>query len=197
MNLFPAVISFIALAISIWGYFHHHKRARFNIMEQSFDALQRINEKALESDLNLLAAIQSANPMDKTPVDEARIIYFHYMRINRIFKAYEYRRGRFISQRQANRIMQPHFGALKGAMPKFDAIMARGYPEDFTVWLKKKIEKSEAPSLLSIDSAANKQEPDYYAEVQESLDKKESGVGNAPIPNSTTKVQGPISSTDS
>lgn len=148
----PIGLSCLAIAISVWGYFYHHKRARFDIMEQSFDALQRINEKALDSDLNLLAAIQSGNPLDRTGEDEARLIYFYYMRINRVFRAYEYRRGKFINQRQADRIMQPAIGTLKGALPKIDAILSRGYPEDFIVWLKKRIENADAPKLISSDS---------------------------------------------
>ncbi len=149
LNWASVWVPLFSVIFAVWSYYKYYKKNRFDIMEKSFDALQRINEQALESDKNLLAAIQSGNPLDKTTKDEARIIYFWYMRINRIFRAYEYRRGRFISQNQADRIMYPAIGTLKSAMPKINAILERGYPEDFTEWLVVEIEESKAPELIS------------------------------------------------
>lgn len=133
---FVAAVAAVAAAIfSFWLHSFERRRRRFDILEQSFDVLQRVNEKALESDDNLCAAILSGNPGDKTSVEEARIVYFHYMRINRMFRAYEYMKGGYLSEADADRIIKPHLGTLKPVMPKLRAILARGYPPDFIEYL--------------------------------------------------------------
>ena len=118
-------------------------------MEQSFDVLQRINEKALENDQNVLAAVLSANPGDKMTADEARIIYFHYMRINRIFRAYEYHLGGFISSRQRDRIARPQIRTLVSVKDQLPEIIQRGYPEDYLEYLMTELGTVKLPDKIN------------------------------------------------
>lgn len=151
---------FAGLFVAGWAiiqFFYERRRRRFEILEQSFDVLQRLNEKALETDSNLRAAILSGHPEDQTPIDEARIIYFHYMRINRMFRAYEYLRGGYITRFEADRIMAPHLGTLKPIAQKLPAILARGYPEDFAKYLIKRVEEAKnLPVITGPDSAPSR-----------------------------------------
>jgi len=141
-------ISTFSTALLLFGVFFWGLRQRqFDFLEQSFDLLQRINEKALENDKNAIAAIKSGNPNDNTKAEEARIIYFHYMRINRMFRAYEYRRGWFITTKQRDRIINPHLGTLKPVLEKLPAILDRGYPPDFRDFLIKRVSNA---SLLKV-----------------------------------------------
>lgn len=112
-------------------------------MEQNFDVLQKINETALSSKENLEAAIRSVNPNDEIDEKEARKIFFHFMRINRLMRMYEYSKVGFISQGEADRIVDAHIGTLKEAMPMLNKFNQRGYPPDFIEYLNAKISKCD------------------------------------------------------
>lgn len=135
INLLLDIITSISTAVAaffvIGIFFYSRRQQQFDILEQSFDVLQRLNEKALESPENVLAAIQSANPDDKTGVKEGKRIYFHYMRVNRVFRAYEYCRGKYITEEQRDRIANPQIRTLVSVADKLPAILERGYPNDF------------------------------------------------------------------
>lgn len=92
---------FVALIVHLYS----RRQNRAAILEQSFNALQRINEAALRSDENLIAAINSVRGDETVDVGQARIYYFHYMRINRLFRAYEYWNNGLISKKTAMRII--------------------------------------------------------------------------------------------
>lgn len=130
-----AVSAAAAAGVAIWVVVYGGKQRRFQILEDSFDVLQRINEAALASEANALAAIRSANPADQATPEEARIIYFHYMRINRIFRAYEYWRGGFLSEKERERVIAPQLRTLVSIQESLPAIVERGYPDDFLDFL--------------------------------------------------------------
>ena len=113
-------------------------------MEEMGDSLQRINEKALESKANLFAAIKSDNTkLPTTKEEDARILYFHYMRLNRIFRAYEYKRGKFITNNQLNKIIQPHRAILSDALKSLGPIAYRKYDKKFIKFLLAEIDKPD------------------------------------------------------
>lgn len=149
LNLITTLSTSIAALFGVGIFFYSRRQRQFDILEQSFDVLQRLNEKALERDELTEAAILSGNPDDKTSREEARIIYFHYMRINRMFRAYEYYRGWFITKNQRDRIIAPHLGTLVPILPKLPAILERGYPEDFREFLVRKVESASVPSVIN------------------------------------------------
>jgi hypothetical protein len=137
-----------SIGSAIFIFFHQRRERRFDFLEQSFDALQRINEKALESDENVLAAIRSANPADETSAEEGRHIYFHYMRINRIFRAYEFMRGGFLGPSDAERIIGPQLGTLVSIVPQLPPILERGYPADFRDYLLQRVSAAEMSARI-------------------------------------------------
>ena len=145
LDIITTIASVITAAVAIWIYLYGRHQKRFEIMEQSFDVLQRLNEKALESDENVLAAIRSAQPGDKIGADEARIIYFHYMRINRVYRAYEYHLGGFITKKQRDRIALPQIRTFVSIAEKIPAMIQRGYPSDFLDYLAPEIERMSVP----------------------------------------------------
>ena len=148
-------ISTTATALFAFGIFFYNRRQRqFEILEQSFDLMQRINETALSSDENLIAAVRSGNLSDETDIEAARHAYFQYMRINRILRAYEYNRGGFLSDEQRDRIIDSHIATLKPAEKNLRSMLEQGYPDDFKDFLVQKV--SKAPSIPSIAAQSEK-----------------------------------------
>lgn len=147
-NYISIVSAILSVGSALYIFLYQRRQNSFNILEQSFDVLQRINEKALESSENSLAAVRSCNPDDKTTAEQARIIYFHYMRINRIFRAYEYVRGGYLSQELGDRIIEPHLGTLVSVLPILPSIMERGYPPDFREYLIGRVKQTRISSLI-------------------------------------------------
>ncbi len=154
-NLFFNIVTSVSTAVTaffvIGIFFYNRRQQQFDILEQSFDVLQRVNEKALESRSNVLAAIRSANPDDKTDADEAMFVYFHYMRINRVFRAYEYCRGGFITEEQRDRISEPQIRTLVSVVDKLPAILERGYPDDFHDFLIPRVRAARPAKLINSD----------------------------------------------
>lgn len=147
-----AISTSITTLVAIWIFFYSRKQMQFDILEQSFDVLQRINEKALESNSNVIAAMKSGNPEESTDAADALIVYFHYMRINRMFRAYEYWKGNFITTEQRDRIIVPHLGTLKPILEQLPIIMQRGYPKDFIEFLVTEVKKAKVPDLINLES---------------------------------------------
>ncbi len=127
-DVVSALATVVAAGFVIGIFLYNKKQQQFDFLEQSFDVLQRINEKALESPEHSLAAVLSGNPNDKTTKEDAFIVYFHYMRINRIFRAFEYCNGGFITKEQRDRICSPAIPTLVPILDKLPAILERGYP---------------------------------------------------------------------
>ena len=148
-NIITSVSTAVTAFFVIGIFFYSRRQQQFDILEQSFDVLQRVNEKALESPENIMAAILSANPSEETTEEEARVIYFHYMRINRVFRAYEYWRGGFITEEQRDRISEPQIRTLVSAVEKLPAILERGYPDDFHDFLIPRVRNAKPALLIS------------------------------------------------
>lgn len=137
-------ISTAAAAFFIIGIFlYNRKQRQFEILEQSFDVMQRINEVALSSKENLNAAIKSGNPLDKTDEKAARELYFHYMRINRLVRAYEYHQGGFLSVEHRDLIVKNHISALLPIRENLDTILARGYSDGFKEFLRDELKTAK------------------------------------------------------
>lgn len=149
-----AILSFIPF---LWTRYQY----RAALLEQSFNALQRINEAALRSDENVLAALRSVRASDETSADQGRIFYFNYMRINRMFRAYEYRRYWLISRRMRDRIIKSHLSSVLEAKTYLPELLERGYPKDFVIYLLKELEKIKepAPHILAPNSPLKENGP--------------------------------------
>ena len=158
MTSVAALMSVISAMIVLVIYFRSKRQFRVEFLENSFDLLLRLNEKALESDKNLAAVLKSINRADETGIEEARILYFHYMRINRTYRAYEFNREKFISDGMRDRISAPYFGSYKYLLDtkdgdeknsKLSRILALGYPSDFREWFITEVKNSEELPLIS------------------------------------------------
>lgn len=71
------------------------------------------------------------------------------MRINRIFRAYEYWKGGFITETQRDRISKSQIKMLIPIKDKLPRVLERGYPEDFHQWLLPLVEDETEVSLIS------------------------------------------------
>lgn len=149
LNIITSLSTAVAAFFVIGIFLYNRKQRQFEILEQSFDLMQRLNEVALSSDDNLIAAIKSGNPLDNTGVEAGREIYFHYMRINRLVRAYEYHRGGFLSLEQRDRIIDNHISTLRPILANLDAILARGYPDDFKRFLREELKNAEAIPVIT------------------------------------------------
>lgn len=152
-HLSQIIGAIFTIVIAYLVYRHTKKMDSISFYEQSFDALQEINAVALSSEENLRAAIASVGGGEEYYDDsKARIFYFHYMRINRLYRAYEYRKAHkwnFFARRSADRIISSHITSIKRAEPFLTTLMERGYPEDFRVFLKERLAKSNLASFIS------------------------------------------------
>ena len=130
------LLGILATAATVGGAFWIWRKDKFVFLDQSFHDLQEINGKILESDENIDAAIYSVCPEDKITTPEARQIYIQYMRINRLFRAWQYSRSRFMSERKAKQIIADHCRVLKNHEKNLDQMLMRGgYPKTFRKFL--------------------------------------------------------------
>lgn len=146
--LVPAIPSAVIAAVSVVAFRKNALKDRIAAMEQNFDVLQRLNETALQNDKNLMSAIRSATPDDEVKPEEARRIFFHYLRINRLMRAYEYGRIGVLKQEDVDRIFQSYAATLCTALPLLDGLAERRYPSDFIDDLRKEIALAEPPTAL-------------------------------------------------
>lgn len=137
-----------------------HQYDLLGILEQNFDVLQRLNELALHSNENLVAAAKSVNFNDNTNPDDLRIIFFSYLRINRMFRLYEYNRLKFLDNYEFHRVFDAYIPAISQIVPMIDDLKLRGYPDDFADFLNERVKNGsdrEAPEYeFSLEKARNK-----------------------------------------
>ncbi|MBL4784616.1 MAG: hypothetical protein JKY49_04225 [Cohaesibacteraceae bacterium] len=157
-RLITTIASVVTASMVVWIFYRSRRQHQFDFLEKSFDVLQRLNEKALSSSANLEAVVKSGNITDKTKAGEARILYFHYMRINRTYRAYEYWRGGYISKEVRDRISDPYWGSYryllekplgKSDKSKLERMLERGYPKDFAEWFIPHVESSKELPVIN------------------------------------------------
>lgn len=135
-KLSPILLGVVALL-------YQFRQKKFEILEQSFDVMQRVNELVVSSDENVRAGLPVVNG-DEIDQLSARRMYFTYMRINRIFRAYEYSRGFFLTRRERDRIVDSYIGSLVDNPMITEEFLERGYPRDFREFLLERIKKHQA-----------------------------------------------------
>lgn len=145
------VIAAILLVITIQVYRFNRKNQRLSAFEQNFDVLQRLNQLALSSEKNVIAAVKSVRTEDDIGADEARIVFFHFLRINRMLRAWKYRNEGVISNIEYQEIIENYAGTLKEAKEEqsgklIDALKQRGYPRQFMIDLSQAIDSSDYPT---------------------------------------------------
>jgi len=132
-----------------YATYDSHRRSlvkdRINVLEQNYDVLQRLNEAALLNDENLRAAVLSVRPDDRINLDDARIIFFQYLRINRLYRAYEFFRLKVIDDDELDRIWDSYVSTLVNSEAVIQGLSARGYPKDFVAELLKRVRAAQAP----------------------------------------------------
>ena len=72
-----AIVTLFGIILSAIVFYYQSRRNQIQIIESNFDDLQRINEKALESDANITASMKSIRKDEEFTIDEARIYYFN------------------------------------------------------------------------------------------------------------------------
>lgn len=158
LTLVSVVPSVIIATVAVTVFFYNRKKDAqqkrlqlFQIIEQNFDVLQRLNEAALKSGQHARAAMQSVNRDENPPEQDAMIVFFHYLRLNRMFRLYEYRRHKFIDEFEFRRVFDSYKGTLLDAVPLLDELAPRGYPSDFIEFLKQNVaEEHRAPKLENL-----------------------------------------------
>ncbi|MEL7106097.1 MAG: hypothetical protein AAGM21_09255 [Pseudomonadota bacterium] len=137
-----SAVSLVLPAIALVFVFLQFRQQRILALEQNLDILQRLNEIALESPENLKAAVTSVAPDAAYDEEESRKIFFHYLRINRLYRAWILRRNFVLRDRDYRDIMDNYAGTLRGILPYWDSLQKRGYSEKFFKDLRKEVEKA-------------------------------------------------------
>ena len=138
------------IVIATLVFLYTRRKDKISILESSFEYLQRINEKALESDANLIAAFKTVSSKEEISVDNARLVYFHFMRINRIFRVYEYMRKGFLGRKEALRVIDSYLPLIKEAEPLLPQLTKRGYPPDFEDFVIDRVKPVKAREPLNL-----------------------------------------------
>ena len=130
--LLPILGLIVAVLAAQWN----RRKDKLTVIEQSFAELQSFNELALSDKKSLEAAILSANPDDEFNEEKARIVYVHFLRINRMFRSWMYYQYKILNETQAREIILGHARTLKSiSESKLRKMMQRGYPDEFTNYL--------------------------------------------------------------
>ena len=147
--IFQLLPTIVIATISVIVYFKNKRKDQITALERNFDVLQRLNETALESKQNLEAAVKSVHADDTVEAPQARIIFFHYLRINRLHRAWEYQQIGVLKKSDMDRIFENYAGTLKSAQFVIGELCERGYPKDFVRDLKDAVEKAKKPPKYS------------------------------------------------
>ena len=125
----------LGIVIAFLAFRWNRRKDRLAFIEQSFNDLQAINQLVLEDKENLLAALDSIWPEEQIDDFEARKIYLHYVRINRLYRTWNYAQQGVISKKQAQIIVQSYASVLKHHEKYLDVMLILGYPEGFKKFL--------------------------------------------------------------
>lgn len=145
------------------------RQQRMQVIEGNIDVLQRLNETALSNSQNLEAAFtsvishedaarkeglyQGETTFEKEIIwdeEEAREIFFHFLRINRMYRAWLYHDGGIMSSIQYLQIVGNYAGTLKRAAKEYhlDRLAERGYDPRFITELERRIREANEPKVL-------------------------------------------------
>ena len=112
-----------------------NKQQRLSMIENNLDVLQRLNEVALSSPENLEAAFTSVNRTDEKSGQynekAARKVFFHYLRINRMYRAWLLKKNGLMEDDEYNLIVDNYAGTLKRAQTQMKLLSKRGYDDSF------------------------------------------------------------------
>lgn len=112
-----------------------NKQQRILMIENNLDVLQRLNEIALSSPENLEAAFTSVNRTNDSTVKynekAARKVFFHYLRINRMYRAWLLKDNELMKQEEYDLIVNNYAGTLKRAQTQMKLLSKRGYDDRF------------------------------------------------------------------
>ncbi len=130
-----------------------NKQQRISMIENNLDVLQRLNETALSSEENLEAAFTSVNKSDEATgaynARAARQVFFHYLRINRMYRAWLLKKNDLMTIEEYNLIVKNYAGTLKRALPQMTLLSKRGYDNEFIEEIIKIVDESEvAPQII-------------------------------------------------
>lgn len=142
----------VALVYAKLAYDWTKRKDRLVFFESSFVDLQNINEYALKSDENLLATVQSIWPEIDPDPKKVREVYVNFIRINRLFRAWNYWKQGVLTKQEAFEIIDSHAGVLKASKTQLNSMLSMGYPENFKSDLLIRIDEAKDIPCIWIES---------------------------------------------
>jgi hypothetical protein len=115
-------------------------KEKMELIEKSFMEMQRFNELILSDEENLKAAVLAVNPdtKDSYNKEQARICYIHLLCINCLYRVWLYHERGFLKKEKRDEIILAHARTLATISDEqFDALLQRGYTDEFKRDLKK------------------------------------------------------------
>lgn len=162
-DVLALIVATIAMLSAIFFACLQLYQQRIFALERNIDILQRLNETALSSPENLKAAFTSVRDDGQYRPEEAREVYFHFLRLNRLYRAWLLRKAWALRRRDYDLVMDNYAGMLKKAEPMLGELRHRGYPEAFIADLKTAVANASLPPLIVLgpsDPATGDTAPD-------------------------------------
>lgn len=150
LSLYEAAVAFFGVVISIIIYFFQRRRRQIEILEKNFEYLQRINEMALSGSDNVVAAMRSIRRDEVFTIEEAKIYYFNYMRLNRLFRMWIYMQKRIVSKKDALELIRAGLPSVKEAEGDLHNLLIRAYPIEFIEFLNDELSHITAPPPIKM-----------------------------------------------
>lgn len=144
-----AIVTFFGILLSWIIFYFQRRQSEIQLIERSFDSLQRINEKALESSENVVAAMKSIRADEEFTVDEARIYYFNYMRLNRLYRMWIYMEKGIVSKGEAMDVIRSGLPSVKESEKYLENLLIRAYSPTFTTFVKEQLKDIGVPPRIS------------------------------------------------
>ena len=142
----PIIVGLIGI---VFAYLRLRQQ-RILALEGNLAVQQHLNELALASSENLKAAFMSVRDDGEYDEEGAREVFFHYLRLNRIYRAWILWQNWVLRREDYHQIVECYAGTLKKAAPLFDHLRHRGYPPKFIAELKRIVDRAETPPLIDL-----------------------------------------------
>lgn len=145
------LVTLLAAGITAFFAWQRHRQERIFALERNLDIQQRLNEIALSSEENLKAAFTSVRDDGVYDQEKAREVFFHFMRLNRMYRAWVLWKNRVLKKEDYELIVGNYARTLVKAEPLLNDLRYRGYDENFVRDLKVFMAGKDAPPLIPLD----------------------------------------------
>ncbi|MEE3072456.1 MAG: hypothetical protein VX378_15265, partial [Pseudomonadota bacterium] len=114
----------------------------------------RLNELALANDENLKAALSSVKDIGEFDPVAARELFFHWHRINRMYRAWFLWKKWVIRKKDYENIVKNYATTLRlKAGPQLATLGQRGYENDFIIDLMAAIKNAKDPDAIDVSGS--------------------------------------------